>query len=335
MNYRWFVGIDISKGTLDICVLCPANQTESTFKVSNDAKGHTRLVNKLIGWGLVRQQSIICLEHTGIYGSRLLDYLSLDDWTVAVEKTTLLKKVRPEHHRKEDQFDSRLIAEYAHRFSDRLRLYHSCDPLIEQLRALYHERRKLITRRAGIDQQIGEVGYHTHDTTELLKSWKRHRTWLQREVVRIETQITRLRQSHCEINRRFEQIKAIDGFGEQMALLWVLLHFGQDQLNHREIASRFGFAPHASSSGSSRNRPAKSSGHGKSEVRRMMYLCAQSACTHHPKYKAYKEKKLAEGKKPVLIHNNVINKLIKVACAVWNQDEIYDRNHVSCFAKAA
>ena len=56
-----------------------------------------------------------------------------------------------------------------------------------------------------------------------------------------------------------------------------MLFYGEERLEAREIASRFGFAPHPERSGTSRQTAARSSGHGKSEVRKVLTLCARSA----------------------------------------------------------
>ena len=79
----------------------------------------------------------------------------------------------------------------------------------------------------------------------------------------------------------------------------------------------------------------RSTGHGSSEVRKLLTLCARSAGTHHAKYRRYKERKLAAGKASELVTNNMINKLIRVVCAVWNEDAVFDPNHVSRFAQNA
>ena len=66
-----------------------------------------------------------------------------------------------------------------------------------------------------------------------------------------------------------------------------------------------------------------------------MTMGAPSAGVHHAKYRRYKARKLAEGKASQLVTNNIINKLIRVVCAVWNADTAYDPSHVSRFAQNA
>jgi len=100
------------------------------------------------------------IEHTGRYDDALLEHLTLGGWICALEKTTVLQKVKPEHHRKDDAFDAGLLAEYAYRYSDKLLLYQACDPVIEQIRLLYGERRRLVTHRATVKQLQREQGYN-------------------------------------------------------------------------------------------------------------------------------------------------------------------------------
>ena len=99
-----------------------------------------------------------CLEATGGYDDALLEHLRL--WVCALEKTTALQRVKPEHHRKDDRFDADLLAEYGYRYSDKLQLYQAPDPVIEQIRLLYRERRRLVTQRGAVLQLRAEQGYN-------------------------------------------------------------------------------------------------------------------------------------------------------------------------------
>lgn len=133
---------------------------------------------------------------------------------------------------------------------------------------------------------------------------------------------------HC-----YQIVKSLPGFGTVASLLWTMLFYGKGRLDARKIASRFGFAPHAKVSGTSLHSPARSSGHGMSEVRKVLMLDARSAAAHDEKLQAYNEKKLAEGKPSKLITNNVINKLIRVVSTMWNEGTLYEPSHVSRFTK--
>src|SRR5699024_4734895 len=124
---------------------------------------------------------------------------------------------------------------------------------------------------------------------------------------------------------------SIPGIGEVTAWLWLILFYGQTNLDPKKIASRFGMAPHSHRSGSSVRGKTRSSGHGASEMRANMAMAAQSASTHTKRFKTYKQRKMAEGKPWPLVRNNLANKLITITCAIWNSGRPYDPNHVSRF----
>jgi transposase len=346
--YTHSVGIDVSKATLDVRLwpveLNPTSNpmvnptSKKRLHTSNDAAGHRQLIQWLDQWQAPRASTVICLEHTGRYDDVLLEHLTLSGWICAVEKTTVLEKVRPEHHRKDDPFDADLLAEYGYRYADKLHLYQAPDPVIEQIRLLYGERRRLVTQRAAVKQLQAEQGYNRAGRPSQAeqfaqKLWHQQRTFYDKQIKALEQQMQKLVRSDRALHRRYEQLKGIDGIGPQASLL--CLFYGQVHLNARRIASRFGFAPHSSRSGTSRDRGSHSTGHGKKEVRKILTMCARSAGTHHEKYRQYKGRKLAEGKASQLVTNNMINKLIRVVCAVWNQDAEYDRSHVSRFVQNA
>lgn len=341
-RYTHLVGIDVSKHTLDVMLWCaePEPPSKKAFHITNDAAGHRRLIHWLKQHKAPPETTVLCMEHTGRYNEVLLEHLTLVGWICSVEKTTVLKKVQPEHHRKDDPYDADLLAEYAYRYSDKLHLYQAPDPTIEQIRLLYRERRRLVTQRAAVKQLRSEQGYNrprppSQAEAVVAKLRKAQLAFYDEQIQALEQQMKALAESDQRLQDGYEQLKGIDGIGEKTAFMWLCLFYGQVHLDARRIASRFGFAPHGSTSGTSRNRRAHSTGHGNSEVRKMLTLCARSAGAHHEKYRQYKTRKLAEGKASQLVTNNIINKLIRVVCAVWNDDTVFDPSHVSRFVQIA
>ena len=341
-DYTHFVGIDVAKHTLDVMLWHRPEGTlvKAACQTSNDAPGHQRLVQWLTEQGAPIETTVLCLEATGRYDDVLLEHLTLRGWICALEKTTVLQKVKPEHHRKDDRFDADLLAEYAYRYSDKVSLYQAANATIEQIRLLYGERRRLVRQRAAVKQLQTEQGYNraggpNQAEAFAQKLWHEQRALYDAQIEALEQQMQALVDSDEGIRHRYEQVKSVEGIGPQTALKWLCLFYGQTHLDARRIASRFGFAPHGEDSGTSRHRSGRSTGHGSSEVRKLMTMCARSAGAHHAKYRRYKKRKLAEGKASQLVTNNIINKLIRVVCAVWNADAVFDPAHVSRFAQKA
>ncbi len=59
-----------------------------------------------------------------------------------------------------------------------------------------------------------------------------------------------------------------------------------------------------------------------------MHQAARSVAYHKPHYRNYYERKLAEDKHELVVINNIINKLIRLYCAMWNNRAEYDPDYV-------
>jgi transposase len=71
-QYRYFIGIDVSKNELDFAVV-EQNQLLFHLEVSNDKKGIQTFLRQLKS--VTKEaftNSLFCLEHTGIYNNPLL-----------------------------------------------------------------------------------------------------------------------------------------------------------------------------------------------------------------------------------------------------------------------
>lgn len=332
-SFRFFVGTDVSKHTLDLCLIENLSMKPKHLRVGNADAGFAQLMEWLAEHEALPSATVCCMENTGLYDDRLLEALTLYGYACAVEKTTTLEQVGPTHHRKDDAFDAELLAEYAYRYQDKLCLWCAAEPIIEEIRMLYAERRRLITQRGAAQQLFGERAYRTAQTDLAEELWEEQIAFLTRQIDRIEARIEELLQRDEDIHHRYQLLRSMAGFGKVLALLWLVTFYGETRLNPRRIASRYGVAPHGEVSGTSHQVKARSTGHGNAEMRKVLTMSARSVATHYEKFRRYKERKLAEGKPSKLVTNNIINKLIRIVCTLWNQNVFYDEDHVSRFAK--
>lgn len=326
-TYHHFVGIDVSKDTFD-CLLRPS---ESYSKWTNRDEGFGRLHRWLKGHNCSQQHTLICIEDTGIYSDRLLAGLTDRGWKCAVVKTTATDKVAPEHHRKDDRFDAGLLAEYAQRYSDRITLTGPPKEAVKQLQQLYTERGRLIKTRGATKNRQQQAPHALVDSELLAQQWQQQLQLYNNQIDELESRMRQLVADHSGLQRYNELLESIPGMGEVTRWLWMILFYGQEQLNHKQIASRFGFAPHRFSSGSSVRGKTRSSGHGNSQMRSCMTMVARSVSHHYERFANYKQRKLNEGKPWPVVRNNLINKMIKIICAIWNSGQPYRQDYESRF----
>lgn len=326
--WRFIVGIDISKDTLDVYSHDRKTQTGSGKQFPNTPKGFEQLAGWLSSRGADRSQTRLISEHMGRYGEHLLRWTTDNGWDHSVVKTTALQQVGDEHHRKTDEVDAEGLAEYGDRFSDRLSQSKAPKPVVGQLKRLQAERRKMVSHRAALKSKLTEAGLHDADMQQLIGMWTQQVEMLSAHIDQLEDRIQSLLTEDLALARRHRQMHTAPGMGKVLTPLWVSLHAGQQTLYPRRVSSRFGFAPHPHQSGSSVQRRNRSTGFGNSEVRKVMHQAALSVVQNYPHYRQYYQRKEAEGKPHLVIINNVINKLIHLYCAMWNNQVEYDPNYI-------
>lgn len=328
ITYRYIVGIDISKETLDLHLHDRKTGYGSENQVTNDKQGFAEFGRWLAEQNAAHEQTLLCSEHTGRYGEHLLGWTTTAGWPHAVVKTTALKKIGGEYSSKADPLDARGLAEYARRFSDRLQLTEAPKAGVKQLRRLRAERRKMVDQRAALKAKCTEAGYHDADMGELLTMWEQQIALLSEHIARINQRISQLITQTPQLNERSRQMRSAPGMGKVLGCLWLTLFADQHTLDPRKISSRFGFAPHCYQSGSSVSRPNRSSGFGNADMRRVMHQAALSVAQNYEHYRTYYQRKRAEGKHHLVVINNIINKLIDLYCAMWNKRADYDPNYI-------
>jgi transposase len=328
ITWRFVVGIDISKQYLDCYLLDRKTGQGWDLQVGNTPEGFDQLGQWLNERQVECSQTILISEHTGRYGEHLLRWTTSQEWAHAVVKTTALEKVTPDHHRKDDRYDARELADYGARFSDRLSLSKAPKPAIGQLKRLQAERRKMVDRRAALKSKLTEADIHDADMDQLTSMWTQQINLLSQHIKRLEESMDELISQDEALTDRHQMMRTAPGIGPVIGRFWLSLFTGEEHLNARKISSRFGFAPHGRLSGSSVHSPDRSTGHGNSEMRKLMHQAARSVANHKPHYREYYKRKLEEGKHELLVINNIINKLIRLYCAMWNNRSEYDPNYI-------
>lgn len=333
IKWRFILGIDISKLLLGLCLLDRKTGQMLHKQVKNTSESFAHIGEWLTGQGAAPSQTILVSEHTGRYGEHLLRWTTTEGWSHAVVKTTALDKVSFEHHHKTDALDASQLAEYGDRFSDRLHLTEAPIPAVGQIKRLQGEPRKMVDRRAALKSKLTETDFHDADMSRLTEMWSQQIQLLTQHIDELEQTMDELIRQDPVLSQRYQTMKTAPGIGPVTGRFWLTLFAGQNQLKARKISSRFGFAPHGRRSGSSVKSPDRSTGYGNSEMRRLMHQAARSVANHHPHYHNYYEQKLAEGKHELVAINNIINKLIRLYCAMWNNQAEYDPKHIQNMIK--
>jgi transposase len=326
-----FCGIDVASETLVASLIrTPEKRLAGPAEFDNDPAGFAVLVDWLREHEARTEDTLVCMEATGVYAEALCYYLHEAGYRVAVEDPLKVKRAFKTTANKTDPVDSRQIAEYAARFYDALRLWQPHEAVIEQMRILLAMREQLV-REAGAKRNALHVlerkVVKTPLATRLVERTLEH---LKAQIAEIDDEVRRLIRSHPTLAQAVTLLVSIPGVGLQLAAHLAVITGGfERRVTARQLAAYAGICPFEHRSGTSVYRAARSRRYGPPVLRKLLYLAALTNRRHTPRFRHYYERKRAEGKAARLALNNVSNKLLRVICAVLREGVPYHENHRS------
>lgn len=147
-TFVFFIGIDISKATLDFAVLS-TNKLLFHYQTNNDKLGVESFIKhvKAHSPDANFNDSLYCMEHTGIYNNPTLNFLHIKKANVWVEHPIHIKESLGMIRGKNDKVDAQRIATYAYKNRDQVRLWVPKRDVIQKLDRLTALRNRLIKVR--------------------------------------------------------------------------------------------------------------------------------------------------------------------------------------------
>lgn len=318
-TFHTFVGIDISKLSLDVSVICATEPGKAThYKVSNDSKGLSGLLKQLKQKGMAFEGTLFVCENTGIYTTPFMTAMGSQElhyWVVAAIE---IKRSQGLSRGKSDKADAKTIALYG------LTHQHKYEPsklpqtAVQQLKLLFTQREKIQKAIALFGQTEENEGYLPKEVFAVVKKLNQQQIGhLRKALCKIDGQMLEIVKQDGVLHKQHELLTSIPGIGKQTALYLMITtrsftSFG----NWRQLACYAGVAPFEHSSGTSVRGRTKVSDIADKKMKSLLQMCVLSAVKCDKEIKQYYEKKKAEGKPTMLVMNNVRAKLLARAFAV-------------------
>jgi transposase len=296
-------------------------------KFDNHENGYASFLNWLKEHNLTPENTVVCMEATGVYGEGLAYFLSASSFAVAVEAPLKIQRKFPVNASKTDWLDCQYIAEYACRYVDQLAFWQPRNEILEQVKLLLTTRQQFSVQLAAHKNALHAVN-RKKVSSEVAK--QAHQDIIQQIVkliTDIDAEIHRLIDSDPTFKKTLLLLLSIPGIGLQLAAH--LLIIMQTSLDPRELAAFVGICPYQHQSGTSVYAAPTSRHYGPPALRKLLYLAACSVRTHRKEFERYFLRKTAEGKSGKLVLNNIQNKLLKIACAVVRSQKPFVPNYVS------
>ncbi|GAB4054582.1 IS110 family transposase [Spirosoma litoris] len=271
MDFYHFVGIDISKDTLDWAVYPPQQGILLSIQTDNTLKGiRSALVQlkALPGWNSA--QAVFCQEHTGIYNAHLLELLHELKLSIWLESSLQIKQAGGMQRGKTDKVDAQRIAQYAYRFRDQMRLWIPPREVIQKLAFLSATRQRLNQAYNLLAVPVAEQETFVSKTLQktLKGQVKKSLAALKEEQKLVETQIDELIQSDSRLKELFALMVSVPGVGPVIATELLIVTNEMQTINEpKKLACHAGVAPFEYRSGSSIRGKTKVSHQAASAVR--------------------------------------------------------------------
>ena len=307
-----FVGVDVSKHTLDVCLLKEQQSNSDVFE--NNKEGITKLISWLTAKSGVSAEAILfCFEYTGIYTMPLCCYLSEHHYQFAIVPALEVIQSMGVKRGKSDKTDAKAIARYAQTRSDDITLYTLPQKALVKLKFLLSHRNRLVkTRKAFYVAMTEPAGFLDKEITrEINRHNKQLIDSLDRKIKQTEKQIKELITSDEEMKKIYELLLSVPGVGNHIAAhLIVHTNCFTTFKSSRKFACYAGIAPFEHSSGISIRGKNRVSHLANKRTKALLNMAALAARKNDEQINQYYERKLKEGKNPMLILNNIRNKLV-------------------------
>lgn len=305
-----YVGMDVSKATIDICV-----SDGEAWQVANDDRSMDGLCARIASL----QPALVILEATGGYELRAAGALA------AVHLPVLI--VNPRHVRsyarsvgqlaKTDRIDARIIARYAAAVQPEPRPLPDAET--REIEALITRRRQLVGMITAEGNRLGTAPAITR------KEIKTHLAWLRRQLAKINERIDDSVRRSPIWRAKDDLLQSVPGIGDATSRTLLVLLPELGTLNKKQIAALVGVAPFNRDSGSLRGR--RRVWGGRARVRAALYMATLVGTRCNPILKAFYTRLRETGKQAKVALVACMHKLLIVVNAMVRDGRTWDASY--------
>ena len=314
-----WVGLDVSRDTLDACLLRPNNK--STHKqFDNDANGFAKLL-RWVQHAAPEQIAHFCLEATGAYSQAVALFLAEAGQLVSVVNPARIRffGLAQAQGNKTDKADAALIARFCRQEApDPWRV---AAPEVRELVALI---RRLHAVQELAVQEKNRLSVPSQPAA-VVESLQSTLAYLEAEIKRLQEQIRAHINGHPDLKRDSQLLQSIPGIGELTS--WDLLAELPDVAQFdsaQSVAAYAGLAPREHRSGTSIRKHTRLFKQGNTRLRKAMYFPAVTGITWNPLVKAHYQRMLAAGKPRMVALAACMRKMLMIVYGVLKHQKPFD-----------
>lgn len=329
-KYVLFIGIDISKRTIDVALSLTGREHEMNYgQFANTKTGFKQLLNfikKTSSCPKDTTQWFFCMEHTGVYTYPLCQFLEHRTLSYTLINPYHLKHSLGLRRGKSDKADAKAIAGFAYKHIADLKATKLKADKFLKIKSLLGLRNRLVKNKHRLQVASKEFsGFAKKAVSQSISKYS-EQSILQTDkvILRVEQEMLAIISQDEELNRLYHLLLSVKGVGPLIAsalLVYTCAFTAFD--NSRQFAVYIGIVPFGKTSGQSINIPAKVSHLAHKRLKGWISSGASIARVHDKELRAYYERRLSEGKNKFVVQNAIRNKFLHRIFAVIKRGTPY------------
>lgn len=329
MEFNFFVGIDVSKDTLDFSLSSRGNILVNVC-VENSSNGIKSALKEFKKQPIFSiETTLFCLEHTGIYNNYVISTLFDLKAKIWVESATHIKRSSGLQRGKSDKIDAQRIALFAYRNQDQMKLWLPKRIVVLQLKKLTTIRERLLLALAQLNKPIQEaVKFESKEVFKVIKdSCSKSIKSIKADIKEVEKTIKCIITKDESLKQLFEMITSVPGVGSVVACEMIITtNEFKDITESKKYACYAGVVPFEHSSGKCTKGKNRVSHFANKRVKKLLHLASLSTVRYDGEFKTYWLRKIEEGKHKMVVLNALKNKIIQRVFAVVKRGSKYEKD---------
>jgi transposase len=306
-----YIGIDISKATLDVY------NGKKSYKFENNENGF----NQIVSLSEEIKNTILIFEPTGIYSYALSEFCSKRRIRVVIvgpkESRDFARSLKVRS--KTDKIDAKVLYRYQSHVEPGMVKIPIVNHQAIKIQEMLNAYESIQSSKQRFKNQIESTSKLHKD---LLRTLNRLIDNLDTEAQRLFNKIEVLLLKEEETKNRYDAISKIPSIGRKSALYLCAFFLKYPLANAKEITALLGLDPMMKDSGTFRGKQ-RISKHGGQQIRNLLYLPTLCAIQHNSRIKKFYEGLTARAKSKKLAVIAAMRKLILMAFSIFKSKEEY------------
>lgn len=309
-----FIGIDVSKKTLDVFIL-PQNEY---FVVNNDEKDIKKLVKQFVKMNQLSPIERIVVEATGGLQNRIVSALYENGLPIIVANPCEVRYFAKGRKvlAKTDKIDAKILATFAQKADPEIRPI--ADKELSHLKELSARRRQLNAMLISEKNRIQQA------SKPLQKSNFAIINALEKELAKIEDETDKFIRNSPIWCEKQNLLETVPGIGKNISAMLITQLNELGSLDRKQICALVGVAPYARQSGSKDGKRIIFGGRG--HVRSMLYMGVICAIKHNSVIAKFYSKLREAGKPPKVAITACMRKLIVILNSMLKYQRPWNEN---------